>query len=254
MDPKQNLPAIDNLKIPERVKTDLKEFISQILAFYQDDLLSITAFGSCVTGDYQEGSSDVNLLVVYCDLNIVDLNAVANIARNWLRKRSFAPRFLSRRNLLGSANYFQIDMLEMKDANVVLYGEDLLKDMTIDPRNLHWQLSYEIKAMRSRIKQQFWATSGEIHRVQRVLTDRFTSLIHLSRALLYLSKKPIPTGHRQIMEVACREFGIDEKLVEMLFQLKNNQVKLNQADGTRLFSGVMEIIRTIDNRVDEVKP
>lgn len=246
------LEKIDSLSIPADVRGDFKNFVSQIISFYKEDLLSIIAFGSCVTGDYFEKSSDVNLFVVYSDLNIADLNAVASLAKKWLEKRNFSPRFISRRNLISSAKYFQIDMLEMKDAYVVLCGEDLLKDMNINSQNLHWQLSYEIKAIRMRLKQQFWATTGDPLRIRRVLLERFTSLIHLSRVLLYLRKKEPPISHRKIMEIACSDLGITKDFIDTMFKLKNNEIKLGQTEAVKAFTDMMEAVRIIDKHVDEV--
>ena len=100
----------------------LQEFVSQICELYGEDLISVTAFGSAVTGDYDAAESDINLLVVYSDLDIVELARVADLSRRWLRKHKFAPRFLSKRNIEESADYFQIDFLSMRDAHVVICG------------------------------------------------------------------------------------------------------------------------------------
>lgn len=252
MEIKAALSKIDTLSIPEEVRKDLKIFVSQIVSFYKEDLLSIIAFGSSVTGDYMEKTSDLNLLVIYSDLNIADLSTVAGIARKWLRKRNFSPRFLSKRNLLNSAKYFQIDLLEMRDTSMLLLGEDLLKGLELVPANLHWQLSYEIKAMRARIKQQFWRTSGDPARIRRVLTERFTSLIHQSRALLFLMKKELPTSHRGIMDAAIGELGLNQEFVALMFNLKKGWINLNQKQALQAFEDMMEMIRTIDRHTEEV--
>ncbi len=245
--------GIGQLKVPEPVRAELRQFLAEIMGMYQEDLISVTAFGSCVTGDYAEGVSDINLLVVYSDLNIADLHAVSNLAKHWLRKKNIAPRFLSRRNLLGSAAYFQIDMLEMRDAHVVLFGEDLLKDAIIRPERLHWQLSYEIKAMRMRIKQQFWQMSGDPLKMRRVFVARFTSLIHLSRTLLFLMKKETPVSHRAVMARACSEFGISPSVVDEMFRFKYAQEKLDQEEALKAFGEMMEIIRVIDQLAEQVR-
>jgi hypothetical protein len=211
------------------------------------------AFGSCVTGDFAEKTSDINLMIVYSDLNLVSLNDVAAIAKRWLEKRNFAPRFLSRRNLLSSARYFQIDLLEMKDAHVVLHGEDLLAGLPTWPADLHWQLAHEIKAMRMRIKQQFWRTSGDERRIRFVLLERFSSLVHLIRALLFLLKKPTPVEHARIMELACAELGVDARFVARMFQFKAGQIQLNREEMVQTFADLMEVIRLVDGKVDEVK-
>ena len=243
---------INSLSVSDGARRDLQEFVSQIVEFYKGDLLSVMLFGSVVTGDYVENTSDINVMVVYSDLNIANLDSVAGFAKKWFAKRNISPRFISKRNLASSAPYFQIDMLEMKDGYSVLYGDDLLREIVIDPKKLHWQLSYEIKAMRMRIKQQFWSSTGDATRIRRILLERFTSLIHLSRTLLFLKKKNVSVSHREVMKTACDTFGISRDFVEMMFDLKNNRIQLDKARSVKAFTDLMEVIRIIDNNVDGV--
>lgn len=245
---------IDLLKIPDHVKKDLRAFVQQILDFYKKDLVSVFAFGSCVSGDYQTQFSDVNLMVIYSDLNIADLYLVVDFARKWLEKRNFAPRFLSRRNLLTSDKYFQIDMLEMKNSHVTLLGEDLLQQIEIIPTNLHWQVCYEIKAMRSRIKQQFWRTAGDTKAIRFVLVRRFTSLIHITRALLYLMGKEAPVSHTKVMEEGCREFGLDEAFCQSMFSIKFSQASIKKEQAVQGFVSLMEAVRVLDEWSEKARP
>lgn len=245
-----NITNLENLRLAQPIRADLEDFLSQIISFYQTDLLSIMAFGSCVTGDFCERSSDINLLVIYSDLNMVSLNKVAELAQKWLAKRDFAPRFLSRRNLVNSARYFPLDMLEMKDAHRVLYGADLLAEIPVSARDLHWQLAHEIKAMRMRIKQQFWRTSGDEFRMRRVLLERFTSLVHLTRAVLFLLKLAPPVDHRGIMKLAVTHLKINPAYVDNLFQLKNMQLQASRENMLQFFTDTMETIRIVDTQVD----
>jgi hypothetical protein len=229
----------------------LRRFLEQLVEFYGKDLISITAFGSCVTGDYVEATSDINLLVVYSELNIADLRHVAEMSRGWLSRRLFSPRFLSRRNLLNSQRYFQIDMLEMQDAHVTLWGENLLRDFKIDPRDLHWQLSHEIKRMRMRIKQQFWRSCGNPIHMRQVLLERFTSLAHLIRALLWLRKVLVSTSQREIMDAAVRELGISRSFVDTLFDLKSSRLKPKSDILIDLFTQMMNVIRVVDEQTED---
>lgn len=244
---------IHALKASSAIRNQLKEFVTAIMDLYTDGLVSIMAFGSVVTGDYDEAESDVNLLVVYNDLNIVDLARAADLSRRWLRKQRFAPRFLSRRNLEESARYFQVDFIEMRDAHVVLWGEDVLAGMELRPAELRWQIAYEVKAMRMRLKQQFWRTANDPPRMRAVLVQRFGSLIHLMRALLRLYNQPVPLTRRETLDVAIVRFGIDRAFADRMMALRQSRSTPSSATLTTLFTGLMDMIRTVDSRVEEVK-
>jgi predicted nucleotidyltransferase len=242
---------INVLKVSPAVKNGLDEFVSQVVGLYRDDLLSIAAFGSAVTGDYDAGQSDVNLLVVHSELEIGELGRVADLSRRWLRKEKFAPRFLSKRNLDESVRYFQIDFLSMRDAHVVLWGQDVLAGIELYPSELRWQVAYEIKAMRMRIKQQYWRTANEPRLMRSVLVERFTSLVHLMRALLLLYNAPGPVMRREIIDAAAATLGIDKSVADELLDLRRSPPP-DQATLNRLFEGLMDIIRTLDSRVDSL--
>lgn len=246
------LTSIDQLKVSDELRKDLAEFVSHLIEFYKGDLLSVTAFGSAVAGGYSETSSDLNLLVIYSDLNIADLKGVAKLAQHWLKKRRFMPRFLSARNLANSARYFQIDLMEMRDAHVVLYGQDMLAEVKLCRSDLHWQLSHEIKRMRMRIKQQFWRTAGDAPVMQDILIHRFSSLLHLTRVLLYLEGKPASSSPEAVAEAAVTELGIDVAFVRQMQALKSGELKLKEDDQVNAFSRLMDTVRLVDERVDQV--
>jgi hypothetical protein len=134
---------------------------------------------------------------------------VSKLAAKWFRKRRIAPRFLSVRNVAGPARYFQIELLDMRDAHVVLYGEDVLAGLEVSRADMRWQLAHDVKRMRMRVKQQFWKAAGDPKLMRLILIQRFTSLVHLMRALLFLENRPASPGHLQVIEAAIQDFGID---------------------------------------------
>jgi predicted nucleotidyltransferase len=248
------LSDLEKLRVGPAVRADLRRFLQQIIDFYGQDLVSIQAFGSCVTGEWVEGRSDINLLVVYSELNIADLRRVAELSRRWHARRLFDPRFLSRRNLLSSQRYFPIDMLAMKDAHVTLWGTDLLAAIPLERTGMHWQLAHEIKRMRMRIKQQFWRTCGRAPDMRRVLLDRFTSLAYLARALLWLRGVAVPSERDAIMEAAVRELGISSRFVDAMRALASRRGRATRDDLIELFTGTMEAIRIVDEQTEATKP
>ncbi len=249
----QDLKAegMEQLKISQNVRNDLQRFIEQIIELCKEDLISITVFGSAVSGDYSEKTSDLNLLVIHSDLDIADLRNVAKLAQRWHQKRNFSPRFLSKRNLISASRYFQIDLMGMKDAHVVLCGEDILAQIAISPTDMRRQLAYEIKGMRMRIKQQFWRAAGNKRMMRIILLKRFASLTHLLRALLVLQNKPTSLSHQAIMEKAIRELKIDQQFVQWIGELKKGR-KVGSQELESAFDKLLDLIRVVDNHVDQL--
>ncbi len=244
--------ALAQLEIPDQVRADVARFLAELVELRPDDLASVTAFGSAVTGDYRERTSDVNLLVVYSDLDLGDLHAVSRLARRWLRRRRFGPRFLSRRNLESAARYFPIDFMEMRDAHVVLHGEDLLPRLQFPREALVWQLAHEVKGMRMRVKQQFWRAAGQPRAMRLVVRQRFSSLVRLLRVLLVVEGRTAPARHTEIVEAALGAYGIDREVVRLLSELRAGRSRPRGAALLQAFEALMQLIRAVDAQVDRV--
>lgn len=237
---------LDSLKIPPAVQRAVGEFADEVIAMYGESLVSMIAFGSAVTGDYDPGESDVNLLVVHASLDIEDLERVGALSRRWLRKQMLAPRFLSKRNFDDYILHFQVDLLAMRGASAVLWGQDLLADAVTRPTELRWQSTYEIKAMRLRIKQQYWRVTGDQSAMRAVLVQRFTSLTHLMRAALALGGLPAPPRRADVLTAAVMHLGIDQKLVETVTRLRQTGSTPDRETLVALFGDLLEAIRAVD--------
>jgi len=244
---------LEKLIVSEPIRKDLKEFLSQILELYEKDLLSIIVYGSCLSGDFNIKSSDINMIVVYSDLNIADLNQVSKISQKWAKKRNFAPRFLSKRNLINSSKFFQIDILNLKESHEILYGTDLIQEIKINNQDLHWQLSYEFKKIRLRIKQQYWRCSSDKNMMRNILIARFISISHLTKVLLYLKNYEMQHSLKESMLSASKKFDLSEKFILKMFNLKAKSISLDINELRICFQEIMDLIRSIDNQIDEIK-
>jgi predicted nucleotidyltransferase len=243
--------SVTGLKVPPDVQRGVAEFVSEVVALYGESLLAVIAFGSAVTGDYDPGESDVNLLVVHASLDIDDLVKAGTLSRKWLRKKMLAPRFLSKRNFDDFVTHFQVDLLAMREASAVLWGRDLLASAEARREELRWQAAYEIKTMRLRIKQQFWRISDDDAAMKRVLGQRFTSLTHLMRAALMLGGHPAPARRADVLEAAVAHLGIDRALGETLTRLRQSRTPPDRATLVALFGDLLEAIRVVDAAVGD---
>ena len=240
-----------SLSVPPGVQRAVGEFIDEVLALYKQNLLSIFAFGSAVTGDYEAGESDVNLIVVHESLDIEDLDKVGALSRRWLRKQMLAPRFLSKRNFDDYIRHFQVDLLAMRHAAALLWGQDLLAAAEMRPAELRWQGAYEIKAMRLRIKQQFWRVADDPAQMRRVLVQRFVSLTHLMRAALALRGLESPARRSEVVSAAITHLGINPVFTQSMSTMRQQHTKPDRETLVALFGDLLDAIRAVDAAIGE---
>jgi hypothetical protein len=107
--------------------------------------------------------------------------------------------------------------------------------------------------MRMQIKQQFWRSCGDNQEMRKILLEQFTSIIHLSRALLFLMGKTVPQNFESILQMTKSELGLSMIFLDPMLALKKKPKKLSNTEAVDLFTGLMEVIRLIDNKTDQVK-
>ena len=247
------LADLQKLNVSNKVREDLERFVSEIIDLYKQDLVSISVFGSSVSGDYVEDQSDLNLLVIYSDLDIDDLQKISELAQRWFKKRKFLPRFLSKRNLIDSSKYFQIDWMEIRDTSVLLYGENMLSQLPSSLPDMRWQLSHEIKRMRMRIKQQFWKASGDEKVMNKILIQRVSSIAHLMRVFLFLkTRKSPPIATHEIINMAAQHLKFDKGFVEIVLSNKNKHKSLKREELVSGFQKLLDLIRVVDQATDNL--
>jgi len=241
------LNGVDLLKIPGGISDNIKSFCELLIAKYGDKIESINIVGSAASSDYLAGVSDVNLFVVFKELEITDLDIISlDAARVW-RKFKITPRFISKRNLLTSIKYFPIDFLAMREAHVVIFGSDILGGLEIDNRDLLWQLRHEIKGFRMRLKQQYWRLKSFAKNLEQNIVSGINTILYLSKTIMYLSNGSYPSGNEETIKLMEKKYVVDPSFVSLILQIKNGSKKINRGDIDPFFKGLLDYLRKIDD-------
>lgn len=241
------------LSIPVALKEELKRYSEKLLVILKEKLISANVVGSAVTADFYADYSDVNLLCVFSELGLKDLETVAPIVNKWWKKHRFSPRFISKTNLETSLSYFPIDFWVMQHKHYVLFGEDILNRLIIEKKDLLWQLIHEVKGLRMRIKQQFWRTSKEAYFAKKNILADFNTLSCLLKVIFYLNSKPVPEASSQLINQAGEELKIDNSFLEAVLSLKQGKIKLGRQNIFMFFDGLLNLVRRLDEIAGEIK-
>src|SRR5437870_4596473 len=123
-----------------------EQFIEQLQVALGDKLKSVVLYGSAATGDFMEGVSGHNLLVVAEPCGTSELAAIASAAQKWEQAGNPLPQFFTPAELAGSADAFPIEILDMQRSRKILSGADLLANLTVDHAHLRMQLEHDLKS------------------------------------------------------------------------------------------------------------
>jgi len=196
----------------------LSEFVRQATEEVGTNLRSIVLYGSAAAEDYSPGFSDVNLMCILQRATFEELAALAPVIHWWCRRqKQVVPVFLTVKELEQSADVFAIEFIDMQEWHRVLYGEDLLKRISVD-RRLHWaQIEYELRQKLILLRQKLVVSAGEDKQMWRLLALSTSSFATLFRHVLIALGKGGPATKRDTITVLASALGFDSSaMLELL--------------------------------------
>lgn len=121
-----------------------QQFAGELRHALGEQLSSVVLHGSAVRGEWVEGVSDVNVLVLVDDIRAASLAALAPIVRKHVAKR-IHPIIAERAEWQRASDVFAIELVEMQDWHELLAGTDPLMGLLVAPANLRLQAERELR-------------------------------------------------------------------------------------------------------------
>lgn len=240
---------MEKLELKDKIKDNLKDFIQGLKNIYQDRLVSVIIYGSAASGEFKEKYSNINLLVVLDDTSLENLKMVSGLL-NKPKFQKFNPLFFSPDYLNKSTDVFPIEFLDMKENYLVLSGEDILKDLTIDTKNLRFQCEEELKTKLINIKGFYLRNKNNKAAITNLLFKSFNSILHILRNIVRL-KGITPTYLKgDILKQLEQEFQIDIDAFNKILEVKNKNLRLKHKEVENLLFTFVAQLEKIINIVD----
>jgi hypothetical protein len=172
-------------------RTQAEGFTRRLEAAFGDELVAVLLYGSAARGDYREGVSDLNLLVVLRSTEAATLRRGSALAREWAQAGNPPPLVLGETEWRKSADVFPIEYTDIRDAHLVLHGTDPFAGLRIEWSDLRLQCEHELKSKQIRLREHFLlAEAGE--ELGKLLVQSFPTFLTLFRAGLRLAGREVP--------------------------------------------------------------
>lgn len=242
---------MEQLKITDRIKSALKEFIQRLKDIYQEGLVSVIIYGSVATGEFKDRYSNINLLVILDNTDLNNLKMASGLI-NKQRFKRFQPLFFAPDYLVHSCDVFPIEFLDMKENYRVLYGQDVLKDISIEVKNLRFQCEQELKAKLINIKNFFIRNKNHKIAVTNLLFKSFNSVLHILRNLIRLKNKTPAYSKPDVLKQLSEEFQFDIDTFNKILEARNKNLRLRYKEIENLLFGFVAELEKIIDLVDRL--
>ena len=229
---------------PEEYATRLKEALA-------GSLRSVILFGSAASGEHVKGKSDYNLLVIVEKWGILELNQVTKVTQDWLKEGNPPPLLFTPERLQASADCFPIEMLDMKQSYRVVFGEDLLKPVRVQPIHLRLMTERELKSLKIQLRQGFIYAGGDIKKIGELMAKTLSTSLVLFRAALRLFTDAVPTKKYEVLPaIAGKVKGVEVEAFMTIRKLKDGELKPSKVNILNLFERYMNSIIEVSDAVD----
>ncbi|NQT95785.1 MAG: hypothetical protein HQ572_04985 [Candidatus Omnitrophica bacterium] len=242
---------MEKLKNMEKLPVDagkrINVYMQEMLKMHEGNVASIFIYGSAGSEDYVAGTSDINSAVVFKDLRFTQLNRSLRLVDKGIRKGMAAPLFLTPEYIKSSSDTFPIEFLEMKENHILVYGEDLLSDLEIEPSHIRFICEEQIKGKLIRIRQAYLEVGLRKKGMEALIKESLNSLFPVFRGLLRLKGITPPIKKEEAVRLLAEIFGIDPQVFIAVLRDKKNDEKIG---GENLESFLEKYIAQIEKLAD----
>jgi predicted nucleotidyltransferase len=230
----------------------INEFVTRLRAAAGPNLESVILFGSAVAGDFHPEFSNVNLFCVIRESSFAALLALAPAVKWWDAQKQPPPLFMTREEIARSADVFTIELLDMKQHHRVLFGEDVLQNLSI-PANLHRvQVEYELLEKLSLLRQHLLLAAGNDSRQWELLVRSVSSFATLFRHALIVLAHDAPVGKREAVEALAKRVGFDASAILQVLDVRERKADRKQFAVANVFARYLAALERVAAAVDKM--
>lgn len=234
-------------------KMSPEQFTEKLKSVCGDNLQAVVLYGSAAAGDYVAKGSDYNLLIVLNDLHPASLRSLARPAAVWERAGNPPPLLFTRKRLTEAADVFPVELLDMRDARKVLFGDDVIAGIHPDTANLRLQVERELSSALIQLRRSYLSSCGSSRRMAALLTGSFSGVLTLFRAALRLYENPVLAEKFQALEKLNGHVPVELESFRQIRALKTGALKIKKVDVGRLFEEYLKSIETVVDAVDRIQ-
>jgi predicted nucleotidyltransferase len=136
-------------------------FLEMLKTIFGKNLVMASIYGSSVSGNFVEGVSDVNILILLDKPDAGQLETFGRDVYRTMRRYKITPLILSKTEFMNSADVFPMEYLDIMDRKKILFGEDITEQLSLSLKNLRHQLEDRLRGAVASLRQAVVASRGK---------------------------------------------------------------------------------------------
>jgi hypothetical protein len=232
-------------KLTKDAAKKITPYMKQMLKIHNGSIISIFIYGSACGADYIKGVSDINSAIIFKELGLDELKRSLHIVDKGIRKKIVAPLFLTKEHILTSGDTFPIEFSRMKESHILIYGEDILKDLAIEPKHIRFICEQQLKGKLIRIRQAYLEIGLRKRGLEALIKESLGSLFPVFRGLLMLKGITRALDKQESLKALSETFGVDTAVFKVILEDRRNNEKIGGQDIEIFLSRYIEQIEKL---------
>lgn len=226
-------------------------FTESLKTALADKLQAVVLYGSSAAGDYIEGRSDYNVLLLASDWSNHSLDAIRKVTGKWQEAGNPAPLCFTPERFKGSADVFPMEMLDIVESHRVLHGENPLTSISVDRKHLRHQVEFELRSKLLKLRQSYLQMRKPEKALPELLVHSLSSLQAVCRGALRLFSESVPSDKASATKALGEELGISLNAFERIQEMKQNPALAKSRNCMELYGQYLEQIEAVLDHVDK---
>lgn len=210
------------------------------------NLYSCCVYGSAVRGNWIEGVSDLNLLIVLNDSTPAAHECVAEVLR---QHAMVDPFILGRAGLERSVRAFAAKFANIRRQYTVLQGADPFANVALEPALERFLCEQALRNLRLRLVYAF-VTRSKRQPYERFLVAHVTAMFVQFSQVIRLNGGTLPKEFDPRVPIFESQFKIDAAALRELLTLKRKPRALSEEEALqwhdRIFSAIDTVVKWIE--------
>ncbi len=193
-------------QLGNRAQNQLAELEKQLTHLLGRNLRALVVHGSAARGDYKEGTSDVDLIVVLTEASAEALRAMSNPLRLASAAARIEAMILVEQEIAHTTDVFPLFYRDIQECHVALHGTSPFANLSIHPEHLRLRIEQELRDSQIRLRR---AIVDAPEAFVGALLRKTKQIRPALRALLQLRGVAVANDVSAVLRAAGSHFGVD---------------------------------------------
>lgn len=228
----------------------LRSLTQRVEKAYGGDLCALVLYGSAARGDYDEGHSDLNVLLVLQRLDTAALEKAAPILSWWRELGQPVPLLFAAGELQRSSDAFPIEITDLQACHRLLAGREILSGLAVDRMQHRAQLEHELRSKLLRLRQKAIPILGDGKLLLRLMGDSVSTFLVLVRHTLLLKGVDFAVKRREMLAAAEQAGLLEARPFLRLLDLREGVLSPKAIEPVQLFEDYLRQVEVLVSSVD----